>query len=650
MSDLPVCRRVRCKRTKDVGPNGLCGGHACPVPGCDESKSSTIRVCEVHEAMKGLKAPKGWGKVSYHGYAIFVNIKEQFAQYTYPGDKGEHALDRPGDSPKQKPKKGTAVIYVIAPQPPNMPDGWEQVLGVGKDAKPVVFFRNLAEKILQKADPRPDPNAVEEDDENALPEGWSEEFDADGDKYFIDHNTGMCTYDDPRLVPNPVPSAALTPSNRRASHVSIASHGNIVSQKKAKGKDWHLGPRDVEAYSDLEDNLTTKAEIPECVRNKRHNRYMDILPNPRTAVRLAKIGDDEESEYVNANFVHGCNGNEKEYIAAMGPKPTTTFAFWRALWENKVEIIIMTTGLLEKGKKKCERYWPAQDDGTAELVFGDIHIFNTSSVQHNGYIQSVLKVKRDNETRTIHHFWYNTWPDHGVPKDEEGNLFVDDMLDMLRMMNLLKRKIKSTQPVLVHCSAGIGRTGCFIATEHCLKILEEKHSVDVIEVIKDIRNDRCAMVQHPQQFELVHEACIRFAELTKHKIVVEGAEEDKEEEEESAEAKAERRSKEKKDAEARARETKEKTSNFKRVKTTRSQMNGELRLGSVEWKGEYYVFHDPDGSGAMDRKEAEEVGYPEELFLAMDTNKDDIVSPREFKAFQRKQRREKLAAQQAIKE
>jgi hypothetical protein len=155
------------------------------------------------------------------------------------------------------------------------------------------------------------------------------------------------------------------------------------------------------AFADLDDNLTWEDEIPECVRSKVYNRcvsaremasvrahalrhccfmltsvaatgrYMDILPNPETRVHLKILNDDPRTEYVNANFVRGPDGNPKHYLCAMGPKPTTVDQYWRMLWQEKPMAIVMITGIMEKGQAKCERYWPGLADGKTIMAFDD---------------------------------------------------------------------------------------------------------------------------------------------------------------------------------------------------------------------------------------------------------------------------------------
>lgn len=173
------------------------------------------------------------------------------------------------------------------------------------------------------------------------------------------------------------------------------------------------------------------------MRNKVHNRYMDILPNPATRVPLPLIDNDPTTEYINANWVRGPNGKSpKYYIAAMGPKPATVNNYWRMLWQERPFAIVMITGLVEKGTRKCERYWPGLADGRDTLTFGDIRVVTTASQPKDGYVRSTLRATGPGpdgrETSwEYEHFWYNTWPDHGVPRTPRNPLFTDDTIKVM---------------------------------------------------------------------------------------------------------------------------------------------------------------------------------------------------------------------------
>lgn len=175
----------------------------------------------------------------------------------------------------------------------------------------VFIYRNPMNGTIQQADPRPPADA-----ENPLPVGWTTAFDEEGVLYFIDHNNKLASYEDPRVVDDPTPARSLPqPEEGVAASLSVRLQRSKSSKNKVV---WQLGARDVGAYEVLDDNLSQVEDIPECARNKMHNRFMDIIPNPASRVMLPEVDGDPTTAYVNANFIHGPDGEEKYYIAAMG--------------------------------------------------------------------------------------------------------------------------------------------------------------------------------------------------------------------------------------------------------------------------------------------------------------------------------------------
>jgi receptor-type tyrosine-protein phosphatase R len=279
-------------------------------------------------------------------------------------------------------------------------------------------------------------------------------------------------------------------------------------------KNWVISAEDVGAYRSLSHNITKKAQLPLEFGDKALNRHGDIMPCPRTRVTLQQQGDSTVSTYINANFIRGPKpGDSRRYIASMGPKDTTADAHWRMVWENDIYAMVMTTNTLEGGKNKCEVYWPQQPGPDRAMSFpSGITIMCKSRKTCEGYERNVLELTRGDDTRECIHYWYNTWPDHGVPK-KDGSVYTDDVLHMLKDVNDAVGVVKSDAPVLVHCSAGVGRTGTFIAIDHAQQLLQSESKIDLIQLIKELREDRVAMVQTPQQYQFVYQACLRYAQL-----------------------------------------------------------------------------------------------------------------------------------------
>eukprot|EP00045_Choanoeca_perplexa_P012693 m.140049 g.140049 ORF g.140049 m.140049 type:complete len:626 (-) comp16101_c0_seq3:112-1989(-) len=619
--------------------------------------------------LRQVKLPKNFARVYFPATneVAFLNKKTQVAQYEDPGADGSNIKPRTSILPVEKPVKDVPTLFVIAPQPDNMVDGWEMCIAAVAEKgtewnDPHVLFRNTKERTIQGADPR--PVAVEDE----LPEGWTQEHDEDNDVFYFDHNTNFATYDDPRLVEDPQPSDALnvycrkhlTRRSRRPTYLVTAQE----AEKKKKKKVWKIGRRDRDAYNEIDNYLIKADQIPEAVRNKRHNRYMDILPTPATRIILPMEDGDEETGYYNANWVRGPGGTPKHYVAMMGPLPTTLINFWRCIWETNSASILMATGLVEKGKRKCERYWPAEVDGKTAMTFGEITVYAVSEAKARGYIFTQLKVVKGSEFRRIGHFWYNTWPDHGVPRAADRSLYPDSVLGLLHTVHKWMLKYKG-QPIAVHCSAGIGRTGTLIAIDHCREELKTVGETDPLVIIDAIRHDRCALVQHPQQFEFVHEACVKYAELHKTPFMVEGNQLPVEEEDDDATPTAAeapkrmsmeqlkaRRVSDKQGAQRRARES-IRHGGRKRM-MAKSEMNGELRhrtsssseaaKETSEQEAErLWRQWDLDGDGRLSVRECRMQGLSTAVIREMDVNGDGFISLSEFKVYL-KQKREEAAA------
>lgn len=273
-----------------------------------------------------------------------------------------------------------------------------------------------------------------------------------------------------------------------------------------------IAPADMAAFKALSQNVQPRDVIPEVVRNKRFNRHMDVLPDPRTRVVLPMINGDEATTYVNANYVRGADGKAKSYICAMGPLPATLKNWWRMIWQEKVTCIAMVTGLVEKGVKKCERYWAPKPGQKVKVA--DMFVRTVAVSEGKGYLRTLLEIQHTSgQTRKVMHLWYHSWPDHGVPRTEDGKPDATNLLYLIRDARRSEKQLSVGGPLLTHCSAGVGRSGTLIALDIACQLLDANKRVDLVEVVKAIRNDRVALVQHPQQYELTHAGCVLYAEF-----------------------------------------------------------------------------------------------------------------------------------------
>ncbi|XP_053448528.1 tyrosine-protein phosphatase non-receptor type 22 isoform X2 [Nycticebus coucang] len=244
---------------------------------------------------------------------------------------------------------------------------------------------------------------------------------------------------------------------------------------------------------------TTVAERP---KNIKKNRYKDILPYDYSRVELSLITSDEDSNYINANFIKGVYA-PKAYIATQGPLSSTLLDFWRMIWEYSVLIIVMACMEFEMGKKKCERYWA--EPGEKQLQFGPFSISCEDEKRKSDYIIRTLKAKFNSETRTIYQFHYKNWPDHDVPSS------IDPILELIRDVRSYQEDDRV--PLCVHCSAGCGRTGVVCAIDYTWMLLKDgiiPENFNVFGLIQEMRTQRPSLVQTQEQYELVYRAVLEL--------------------------------------------------------------------------------------------------------------------------------------------
>ncbi|XP_037099751.1 tyrosine-protein phosphatase non-receptor type 12-like isoform X1 [Syngnathus acus] len=237
--------------------------------------------------------------------------------------------------------------------------------------------------------------------------------------------------------------------------------------------------------------------IGEREENIKKNRYKDILPFDHTRVKLTFKTTNQDTDYINANFIKGMDGPEA-YIATQGPLPNTVIDFWRMNWEYNVAVIVMACREFEMGRKKCERYFPLFGE---PVSFGPFRISCESEQARTDYSIRSLVVEYENETRRITQFHYINWPDHDVPSS------FDSILDMIGLMREYQEN--DDVPICVHCSAGCGRTGAICAIDYTWNLLKAgkiPEDFNVFRLIQEMRTQRHSAVQTKEQYELVHRA------------------------------------------------------------------------------------------------------------------------------------------------
>jgi len=195
--------------------------------------------------------------------------------------------------------------------------------------------------------------------------------------------------------------------------------------------------------------------------------------------------------------------------------------FWSMVWHERTPCIVMMTRLKENNRVKCEPYLP-----TREAQYGQIHVAVRMTTAKNGYYVRDLLLRHDNELRQVKHYWFTGWPDHKAPSSTAKQLIeLAQEVEAERQRQLRKRTNDSnggqqqhhggvvanlTGPVVVHCSAGLGRTGCFIATSVGMKQLQEESMVDVLGIVCQLRLDRGGMIQTVEQYEFIHYALMQY--------------------------------------------------------------------------------------------------------------------------------------------
>ncbi|XP_077432321.1 tyrosine-protein phosphatase non-receptor type 3 [Vanacampus margaritifer] len=232
-------------------------------------------------------------------------------------------------------------------------------------------------------------------------------------------------------------------------------------------------------------------------KNMDKNRYRDILPYDATRVNLQ--GQDD---YINASHITMAppvSGECLRYVAAQGPLPQTCSHFWQTVWEQQSHTIIMLTTLTERGRTKCHQYWPHPPE---VKDYGHMRVKCHSEECNLAYVtrQFTLTNTQRGEERAVTHLQYVAWPDHGVP---------DDPSEFLMFVSSARERRRAEEPLVVHCSAGIGRTGVLITMETALTLLDRGLPVFPLDIVKTLRDQRAMMIQTTCQFQFVCEAILR---------------------------------------------------------------------------------------------------------------------------------------------
>ncbi|XP_054865693.1 protein tyrosine phosphatase receptor type Db isoform X17 [Amphiprion ocellaris] len=231
--------------------------------------------------------------------------------------------------------------------------------------------------------------------------------------------------------------------------------------------------------------------------NKPKNRYANVIAYDHSRVILSSIEGVPGSDYINANYIDGYR-RQNAYIATQGSLPETFGDFWRMVWEQHTANIIMMTKLEEKSRVKCDQYWPTRGTETYGLI--QVTLLDTVELATYSVRTLALYKSGSNEKREVRHFQFTAWPDHGVPEHPTP------FLAFLRRVKACNPP--DAGPMVVHCSAGVGRTGCFIVIDAMTERIKHEKTIDIYGHVTLMRSQRNYMVQTEDQYIFIHDALL----------------------------------------------------------------------------------------------------------------------------------------------
>ncbi|XP_034470604.1 receptor-type tyrosine-protein phosphatase F isoform X14 [Hippoglossus hippoglossus] len=286
-----------------------------------------------------------------------------------------------------------------------------------------------------------------------------------------------------------------TPRMREHPPITVVDLSDHIERLKAND-----GLRFSQEYESIDPGQQFTWENSNMEVNKPKNRYANVIAYDHSRVVLTSVDAVPGSDYINSNYIDGYR-KQNAYIATQGPLPETLSDFWRMVWEQRSNTIVMMTRLEEKSRVKCDQYWPSRGTET----YGMIQVTMLDTVELATYSVRTFALYKNgsSEKREVRQFQFMAWPDHGVPE------YPTPILSFLR-------RVKSCNPpdagpMVVHCSAGVGRTGCFIVIDAMLERMKHEKSVDIYGHVTCMRAQRNYMVQTEDQYIFIHEALLEAA-------------------------------------------------------------------------------------------------------------------------------------------
>ncbi|XP_057697022.1 protein tyrosine phosphatase receptor type Fa isoform X3 [Corythoichthys intestinalis] len=311
------------------------------------------------------------------------------------------------------------------------------------------------------------------------------------------------------------PSCPTTPRMREHPPIATCDLADHIERLKAND-----GLRFSQEYESIDPGQQFTWEHSNMEINKPKNRYANVIAYDHTRVLLTPVDGIPGSDYINANYVDGYR-KQNAYIATQGPLPDTLGDFWRLVWEQRAATIVMMTRLEEKSRVgpgsrwrgpgpgsrvdflqvKCDQYWPSRGTETYGMI--QVTLLDTVDLATYSVRTFALYKSGSSERREVRQFQFLAWPDHGVPEHPAPTL-------------AFLRRVKACNPpdagpTVVHCSAGVGRTGCFVVIDAMLERIRHERSVDVYGHVTCVRSQRNYMVQTEEQYVFIHEALLEAA-------------------------------------------------------------------------------------------------------------------------------------------
>ncbi|XP_053539684.1 protein tyrosine phosphatase receptor type Fa isoform X3 [Ictalurus punctatus] len=291
------------------------------------------------------------------------------------------------------------------------------------------------------------------------------------------------------------PSCPDTPRMREHPPISVCDLAEHIERLKANDN-----LRFSQEYESIDPGQQFTWEHSNLEVNKPKNRYANVIAYDHSRVVLSPIDAIPGSDYINANYIDGYR-KQNAYIATQGPLPETVSDFWRMLWEQRSSTIIMMTRLEEKSRVKCDQYWPSRGTETYGMI--QVTLLDTVELATYSVRTFTMYKSGSSEKREVRQFQFMVWPDHGVPE------YPTPILAFMRRVKTCNPP--DAGPMVVHCSAGVGRTGCFIVIDAMLERMKHEQAVDVYGHVTLMRSQRNYMVQTEDQYVFIHDALLEAA-------------------------------------------------------------------------------------------------------------------------------------------